>query len=107
VSVVRAMPNTPALVGRGMTGLVAPDSVPTPHLDTACALFEGVGKVLIVDAETQLDAVTAVSGSGPAYVFLLIEKFRAAAEGLGFSSEDAALLVQETFLGASLLLDET
>lgn len=107
VSVVRAMPNTPALVGRGMTGLVAPATVPTQHVATARALFEGVGKVLVVDAETQLDAVTAVSGSGPAYVFLLIEKFRAAAEGLGFSAEDAALLVQETFLGASLLLDET
>lgn len=107
VSVVRAMPNTPALVGRGMTGLVAPDSVPAPLVETARELFESVGKVLIVETEAQLDAVTAVSGSGPAYVFLLIEKFRAAAEALGFSPEDAALLVQETFLGASLLLDET
>lgn len=105
VSVVRAMPNTPSLVGRGVTGLVAANDTPARALDLARSLFATVGEVITVDSEAKLDALSAISGSGPAYVFLFIEKLTAAAERLGFSHDDARKMVEGTFLGASLLLD--
>lgn len=101
--VLRAMPNTPALVGRGMTGLAAGSRARSEHVELARGLFETVGEVLVVD-EGRIDALTAISGSGPAYVFHAIEQWMRAARGLGFSDEEAGLLVGQTFRGASELL---
>lgn len=103
VGVVRAMPNTPAIVGRALTGLAAGSRATDWAMDTAQELFETVGKVLRVN-ENRIDELSTISGSGPAYVFLLIEEFSAAAKSMGFSDAEAALLVNETFLGAIELL---
>jgi pyrroline-5-carboxylate reductase len=104
VAVVRAMPNTPAIVGRAVTGLAAGSRASKANLETAVALFETVGQTITVD-EAQIDALSTISGSGPAYVFYLIEQFTLAAQAMGFSAEQASLMVNETFLGASLLLE--
>jgi pyrroline-5-carboxylate reductase len=103
VAVVRAMPNTPAIVGRAVTGLAAGSRVTPEQLATACELFESVGRVLVV-GEDQIDQLSTVSGSGPAYVFYFIEEFTKAAVELGFTPDQARMLVEETFLGASELL---
>lgn len=103
VGVVRAMPNTPAIVGRAVTGVSAGSRSTDWALQTAQELFETVGKVLVVN-ESKIDALSTISGSGPAYVFLLIEELTAAAKKQGFNDAEAALLVNETFLGASELL---
>lgn len=103
VGVVRAMPNTPAIVSKAVTGISAGSRATDWAMETAQQLFETVGKVLVVQ-ESQIDALSTISGSGPAYVFLLIEELTAAAKKHGFSDADAALLVNETFLGASDLL---
>lgn len=105
-AVVRAMPNTPALVGRGVTGVSGGSRASASHLALAAALFRTVGTVIELP-ESQIDALSTISGSGPAYVFLLIEELTRAAEGLGFEEEVAALMVQQTFLGASLLLESS
>ncbi len=102
-SVLRAMPNTPAIVGRAVTGLAAGSRSSQDDLALGRRLFETVGTVVEVP-ESQIDALSTVSGSGPAYVFLLVEEFSAAAVGLGFSPEEASLLVRETFLGSMELL---
>jgi pyrroline-5-carboxylate reductase len=102
-AVLRAMPNTPALVNRGVTGLV-PGSRSTPaDLELARRLFETVGTVLEVP-EDKIDALSTISGSGPAYVFYLIEELTRTAVGLGFTAEEAAVMVNGTFLGAAELL---
>jgi pyrroline-5-carboxylate reductase len=103
VAVIRSMPNTPAIVGRAVTGVARGRRASQAQLNKAVALFETVGKVVILD-ENQIDELGTVSGSGPAYVFFLIEKFTAAAMELGFDQETAHLLVSETFLGATELL---
>ena len=103
VGVVRAMPNTPALIGRGMTGIAAGERATEWAIDTTKELFETVGKVLVVE-ESRIDALTTISGSGPAYVFYLVEKLTEAAKHQGFSDSEAALLVNETFLGAAELV---
>jgi pyrroline-5-carboxylate reductase len=105
-SVVRAMPNTPAIVGRGVTGLAAGSRSTALDLELAKRLFETVGVVLVVP-ETQIDQLSTISGSGPAYVFYLIEQLTQTAVGLGFSEEDAATMVGTTFLGAAELLKES
>ncbi len=102
-SVLRAMPNTPAIVGRAVTGLAAGSRSSQDDLALGRRVFETVGTVVEVP-ESQIDALSTVSGSGPAYVFLLVEEFSAAAVGLGFSPEEASLLVRETFLGSMELL---
>ena len=102
-AVLRAMPNTPAVVGRAVTGLAAGSRATQEELAIARQVFETVGTVVEVP-ESQIDALGTVSGSGPAYVFLLVEEFTRAAEGLGFAPEEASLLVSETFLGAMQLL---
>lgn len=104
VSVVRAMPNTPSLVGKGVTGIVGGSATTPQSLDLAEKLFGTVGEVIRVASEDELDRLSAISGSGPAYVFLFIEKLTEAAERLGFSKEDARRMVEGTFLGASVLL---
>lgn len=103
VSVVRAMPNTPAVVGKAVTGVSAGSRTDPEDLEVVRALFETVGEVVEVP-ESQLDALSTISGSGPAYVFLLIEALTAAAVQKGFAPEQAATLVNGTFLGASELL---
>ncbi|MGN6325666.1 pyrroline-5-carboxylate reductase [Pseudolysinimonas sp.] len=101
--VLRAMPNTPSLVRLGVTGLAAGPRVTPEQTAVARALFETVGAVIELP-EDRIDALSAVSGSGPAYVFLLMEQWTAAARQLGFDEGDARLMVEQTFRGASELL---
>lgn len=103
VSVLRSMPNTPAIVGRAVTGLSAGSRSSAADLALVRALFETVGTVVEVP-ESQLDALSTISGSGPAYVYLLIEAMTQAAVEKGFTAEQAAELVNGTFAGASELL---
>ena len=103
VGVIRAMPNTPAIVSRAITGISAGSRATDWAVETAVQLFETVGKTLVLD-ESKIDALSTISGSGPAYFFLLIENLMAAAKHQGFSDEDAKVLVNETFLGAAELL---
>lgn len=104
--VVRAMPNTPSLIGRGVTGISAGARADRGELALATALFRTVGTVIELP-EAQIDALSTISGSGPAYVFLLIEELTRAAQAQGFDDDIARLMVQQTFLGASLLLEAT
>jgi len=101
--VVRTMPNTPALIGAGITGLYADASVDREGRETAEKILSAVGRTFWIEDETMMDAVTAVSGSGPAYVFYFIEAIEAAAGGLGFDAETARTLAIETVLGAAKL----
>jgi pyrroline-5-carboxylate reductase len=103
VGVVRAMPNTPAIVSRAITGISAGSRATEWAVETSVQLFETVGKTIVLD-ESKIDALSTISGSGPAYVFFLIEHLTNAAKHQGFSDEDASLLVNETFLGAAELL---
>jgi len=100
---VRTMPNTPALIGAGVTGLYADPAVDARGRAVAERILAAAGKTLWVASESMMDAVTAVSGSGPAYVFYFIEALAAAARELGFSAEQARLLSIETFVGAAAL----
>lgn len=101
--VVRTMPNTPAAVGRGITAICGNGFATPDHLDTAQALMSAVGAVVRLDGEHQMDAVTAVSGSGPAYVFHLIEALAAAGAAQGLSSDTAMQLARATVCGAGEL----
>ncbi|MEY4977784.1 MAG: Pyrroline-5-carboxylate reductase [Pseudomonadota bacterium] len=100
---VRAMPNTPALVGLGMTGLYARPGVSEAERAQVSALIQGTGDAVWVDDEAQLDAVTALSGSGPAYVFYFLEAMRDAGSQMGLSPEVAQQLAVSTFIGAATL----
>lgn len=102
-AIVRAMPNTPALIRSGMTGIYALPAVSDSHREAAQKILAAVGETLWVQDEAMLDGVTAVSGSGPAYVFYFIEALQRAARELGFNAEEARRLSIETFLGASKL----
>lgn len=102
--VVRSMPNTPALVGKGVTGIAAGSRATAAHLERARALFERVGWVLELP-EDRIDALSTISGSGPAYVFHAMEQWTTAARDLGFSEDDARNLVEKTFAGATALLE--
>ena len=102
--VVRSMPNTPSTVRRGVAGLAAGASATAEDLALVRRLFETVGAVVEVP-ESQIDALGTISGSGPAYVYLLIEEFTKAAVGLGFSDADARLMAEQTFIGATALLE--
>jgi pyrroline-5-carboxylate reductase len=106
-AIVRAMPNTPAAVGRGATGLLANRNVSPAQRATCDHLVTAVGKAVWVAHENQLDAVTALSGSGPAYVFLLVEALTAAGENLGLPAETAAILARETVTGSGELLHQS
>ena len=105
--IVRAMPNTPALTLAGITGLYAPGSVSADDRNRADQILGAAGRTLWVDTEEEIDAVTAVSGSGPAYVFYFIQALQEAAADLGFDSEAARLLAIETFRGAVKLAAES
>jgi pyrroline-5-carboxylate reductase len=102
-AVIRAMPNTPSVVGLGVTGISRGSNVSDQQLEIAVKLFSSVGKVLVVD-ESKIDALSTISGSGPAYVFYFAEKLITAAKSLGFSDQEASMMVKETFLGSATLL---
>ena len=101
--VVRAMPNTPALIGQGIAGLVARTVVSAADRASVEAVLAPTGQLLWLDREEQLDAVTALSGSGPAYVFFFIEAMMEAAEQMGLTREQGRTLAQATFAGATAL----
>jgi len=103
-SVLRSMPNTPATVGRAVTGLAAAADVTAEERALVRRLFETVGSVIEV-AEEQIDPLSTISGSGPAYVFLLVEEFTRAAIGKGFAEPEARLMAEQTFIGATALLE--
>jgi len=103
VHVVRALPNTPIGVGRGVTGISAGTAADPDAVALAASVFAVSGEVVEVP-EAQLDALSAVSGSGPAYVFLLVEEWQRAARALGFTEEQAETMVQGTLRGAVELL---
>jgi pyrroline-5-carboxylate reductase len=102
-AVLRAMPNTPAVVGRGVTGLAPGSRATAAEVEIARALFETVGTVLELPEE-KIDALSTISGSGPAYVFYLIEELTRTAIDLGFTAEESETMVNGTFLGAAELL---
>jgi pyrroline-5-carboxylate reductase len=106
-TVVRCMPNTPALLGAGVTGLYANADVDSAGRARAESLLAAAGKTVWIDDEAKMDAVTAVSGSGPAYVFLLAEAMEAAARRQGLPDDAARALVLQTVLGAARMLAES
>ena len=102
-SIIRCMPNTPAMIGLGASALYAPDSVDAAHRELAEQVTNAAGKTVWVAREDLLDAVTAVSGSGPAYFFALIEAIAKAGKELGLEEEVAMALTVQTALGAASL----
>ena len=105
--VVRCMPNTPALVGEGITGMAAPKSVLEQDRAVATRLLETVGQVVWVDDDKALDAVTALSGSGPAYVFLFLEAMIAGGLSLGLTMDQSRKMAIATLQGATRLASES
>jgi pyrroline-5-carboxylate reductase len=104
--VLRSMPNTPAVVGRAVTGLAAGTNADAEAMAAVRAVFETVGTVLEVP-EDRIDALSTISGSGPAYVFLLVEELTKAAVGKGFAPAEARVMAEQTFIGAAALLEAT
>jgi len=102
-AIVRTMPNTPALIGRGVTGAFAMAGVSDTQKHMADTILCAVGETVWIDHEAQIDAVTAISGSGPAYVFYFIEAMQQAAVELGLSEQQGRQLAQLTFAGAAEL----
>ena len=106
VSVIRTMPNTPSKIGLGVTGIAAGTRSTSAQLDLICSLFGTVGEVIVLP-ENKIDALGAISGSGPAYVFYFIEQLTKVAIEHGFSAEQAEKMVQGTFRGAVELLAQS
>ena len=106
-AVIRAMPNTPALLGAGVTGLYANERVDDTGRGRTERLLASAGRTVWITDEAKMDAVTAVSGSGPAYVFLLAEAMEAAARAEGLADDAARTLVLQTVLGAARMLTES
>ncbi len=106
VPVVRAMPNTPCLVGAGMTGLCKGRYATPSHLETACRLFQTVGRTVVVD-EKHMDAVTGLSASGPAFIYIILESLAEAGVKVGLPRDVATLLSAQTLLGAARVALET
>ncbi len=104
-TIVRTMPNTPAQIQAGITGLYAHSAVSKSQVAIADQILRAAGETIWVDNEEKLDAITAISGSGPAYVFYFIEALQAAAQSLNLSEAEAKQLSLATFKGASLLAD--
>jgi len=102
--IIRAMPNTPAQVGKGITGIVGM-TITEEDRETANALLKAAGEVMWFEDEAHIDGVTAVSGSGPAYVFYMVEALAQAARGQGFDEEQAMKLARATIVGAAALLE--
>ncbi len=105
VKIARAMPNLPVAIGKGMTGLYAPEAVDDAGRELVEVLMRAAGETVWVNAEAEIDLVTAISGSGPAYYFLLTEALIEAGEALGLSKDVAAKLARATFIGAGALMD--
>jgi pyrroline-5-carboxylate reductase len=105
--VIRAMPNLPAQIGMGMTAFTSSDDVTRIELVTVQNLLNTTGKTVYVEREDAIDAATAVSGSGPAYVWFFMEAVMSAAKGMGFSESEAELLVEQTFRGAVELYNKS
>ncbi|MEL3924132.1 pyrroline-5-carboxylate reductase [Aeromonas enteropelogenes] len=104
--IIRTMPNTPALLGLGMTGLYAPDTVGQEDRDVAEQMMQAVGKTLWVEQESGINSVIAAAGSAPAYFFLFMQAIAEEAEAMGFRPEQARLLVQQTALGAAAMVEQ-
>ena len=102
-AIVRTMPNTPALIGLGITGMFALDGVSAAQKTAADGIMKAVGQTVWLDDEALIDSVTAVSGSGPAYVFYFIEAMQQAAVEMGLSAEQGGQLALATFVGAAQL----
>ena len=103
VSCIRVMPNTPAMFGVGMSGMYANKNAGQDDIDAASSIMQTIGKMVWVSREDMIDAVTAVSGSGPAYFFLLLEHMIQAGVALGLDPRDAQLLATQTALGAATM----
>ena len=101
--IIRVMPNTPVSINQGMSAIVVGKSVNKPYVDFAKKLFGSLGQAVILSNEKDIDIVTAISGSGPAYIFNFIENLSEIGEELGLSSEDARTLSIQTVLGAGFL----
>ena len=106
-AVIRTIPNTPAAVGRGITAMASNPNVSPAQLALARTLLEAVGEVVTVDNEAMIDAVTAVSGSGPAYVFYLTECLAAAGEKIGLPKDLAVQLARATVAGSGELMRQS
>ncbi|MGB0920774.1 MAG: pyrroline-5-carboxylate reductase [Alphaproteobacteria bacterium] len=104
LAIIRAMPNTPAAIGQGITALCANVAASPAHLTLASELMTAVGKVVVLESEGQMDAVTALSGSGPAYVFHMVECMAASGQRLGLPEQTAMELARATVAGAGGLL---
>jgi pyrroline-5-carboxylate reductase len=102
-AIVRTMPNTPALIGQGITGMVAMAGVSAAQKEAADSILRAVGKTVWLESEDMIDPVTAVSGSGPAYVFFFLEAMQQAALEMGLSAEQGRELAIATFTGAAQL----
>ncbi|WP_417451323.1 pyrroline-5-carboxylate reductase [Kordiimonas sp.] len=107
VATVRVMPNLPALIGRGATGLYAGDSCTAQHREQVTTLIDSVGKSFWVNSEDELDRLTAISGSGPGYVFQFLHSYISAARELGFTEETARALVLQTVSGAAKMAEQS
>lgn len=104
--IIRTMPNTPALLGLGMTGLYAPEHIAAADRDFAEQMMLAVGKTLWVEQESGINGVIAAAGSAPAYFFLFMQAIAEEAEAMGFSPDQARLLVQQTALGAAAMVEQ-
>lgn len=104
--IIRTMPNTPSLLGLGMTGLYAPTGIEQADRDFAEQMMQAVGKTLWVAQESGINGVIAAAGSAPAYFFLFMQGIAEEAEAMGFSPEQARLLVQQTALGAAAMVEQ-
>jgi pyrroline-5-carboxylate reductase len=105
--VVRAMPNLPAQIGKGLTSFTASDEVSRLELSTVEKLLDTTGKSVRLDTENDVDASTGISGSGPAYVFYFMQSMMEAAKKMGFSDHDSKVLVSQTFEGAVELFNQS
>ena len=103
ITIIRTMPNTPALVGAGAIGIFAPEDASKDDLTAVSSIFEAVGTVKVVDDESLIDVVTGLSGSGPAYIFLIMKAMTEAGAKLGLSAEVSKALALQTTLGAATL----
>lgn len=106
-AILRAMPNTPAAVGRGITAWIANNRVSADQAAHAETLLEAVGSVVALETEDQINIVTGLSGGGPAYVFHMVEAMAAAGEALGLKPDVAMALARETVAGAGILIDQS
>lgn len=106
-TIVRCMPNTPALIGAGVSGLYAPSTLPQAQRSLCTSIMESVGQVVWVDSEVQIDAVTALSGSGPAYVFRFLEALITTGNRMGLDAEQSRTLALATLQGAAKLAAES